>query len=116
MELHRAGVEVRWCLTTGEQCHAKLLLLQHADGRGDVLLGSANFTRRNLDNLNLETNVRLAGPATHPALSAAAAYFERRWSNREGRIHSLPYAEFAEDSLLRYWRYRLMEFSGLSTF
>ena len=114
-ELVDAGIEVRWCATRGEQCHSKFLQVVGA-GRAELIAGSANFTRRNLDNLNLETNVRLAGPVTYPALASAAAYFERRWTNEGGRIHSRPYADFAEDSLLRYWRYRLMEFSGLSTF
>lgn len=116
MELHRAGVDVRWCLTTGEQCHAKLLLLRHADGSGDVLLGSANFTRRNLDNFNMETNVEWQAPAGHPALAATIDYFTLRWGNGHGERHSLPFAEYADDSRLRYWRYRLMEATGLSTF
>ncbi|HAB05956.1 MAG TPA: phospholipase, partial [Alcanivorax sp.] len=52
-ELHDAGVEVRWCATHGEQCHTKMLLRYGDDGaaRPAVLIaGSANFTRRNLDN------------------------------------------------------------------
>ena len=116
MELHRAGIDVRWCLTTGEQCHAKLLLLHHADGSGEVLLGSANFTRRNLDNFNMETNVEWQAPAGHPALAAASDYFSLRWGNENGERHSLPFSEYADDSLWRYWRYRLMEATGLSTF
>ncbi|NKI34991.1 phospholipase [Wenzhouxiangella sp. XN79A] len=115
-ELVDAGVTVRWCATSGEQCHSKSLQVIRADGSSEWIGGSANFTRRNLDDLNLETNARLAGPAGHPALSEAAAWFEQRWSNRAGRLHSLPYDEFAEDSRLRYWRYRVMEFTGLSTF
>jgi phosphatidylserine/phosphatidylglycerophosphate/cardiolipin synthase-like enzyme len=116
MELHRAGIEVRWCLTTGEQCHAKLLLLEHADGSGEVLLGSANFTRRNLDNFNMETNVEWQAPAGHPALEAVRDYFALRWGNGNGERHSLPFADYADDSPWRYWRYRLMEATGLSTF
>ncbi|MFN2381864.1 MAG: phospholipase D family protein [Guyparkeria sp.] len=116
MELHRAGVEVRWCNTDGEQCHSKLLLHHAADGSGRLLLGSANFTRRNLDNFNMETNVDWQAPAEHPALLAASAFFERRWRNKNGERHSLPFAEYADDSSWRYWRYRLMEATGLSTF
>lgn len=117
-ELVDAGIEVRWCATRGEQCHSKLLRVS-SDRRAassTLIAGSANFTRRNLDDLNLETSVRLNGPRDHPALIRAERYFERRWTNEGGRIHSLPYANFAEDSALRYWRYRLMEFTGLSTF
>jgi phosphatidylserine/phosphatidylglycerophosphate/cardiolipin synthase-like enzyme len=115
-ELVHHDVDVRWCNTQGEQCHSKFLQVVHVDGQAELIAGSANFTRRNLDDLNLETSVRLSGPAELPALAAAAQYFERHWSNTPGRTYSLPYTAFAEDSALRYWRYRLMEFSGLSTF
>lgn len=115
-ELVDHGIAVRWCNTRGEQCHSKFLQVVHANGRAELIAGSANFTRRNLDDLNLETSVHLTGPADLPALAASAAYFEQRWSNTPGRTYSLPYAAFAEDNALRYWRYRLMEFSGLSTF
>jgi phosphatidylserine/phosphatidylglycerophosphate/cardiolipin synthase-like enzyme len=115
-ELVDGGIAVRWCNTRGEQCHSKFLHVVHADGQAELIAGSANFTRRNLDDLNLETSVRLTGPSELPAHAAASAYFERRWSNTPGRTYSLPYTAFAEDDTLRYWRYRLMEFSGLSTF
>jgi len=115
-ELVDSGIPVRWCNTQGEQCHSKFLLVAHADGDTELIAGSANFTRRNLDNLNLETSVRVTGTVDLRALASAATYFEQRWSNTTERIYSLPYSAFAEDSTLRYWRYRLMEFSGLSTF
>lgn len=115
-DLHRAGIELRWCATHGEQCHRKWLLLRRADGSAALLSGSANFTRRNLDNLNPETSVLLDGPAEHPALSRAARLFERHWHNQQGQTYSLPYVEFADHSRWRYWLYRLMEASGLSTF
>ncbi|QGT78685.1 phospholipase [Guyparkeria halophila] len=116
MELHRAGVPVRWCDTRGEQCHSKMLLHRQADGSGRLLLGSANFTRRNLDNFNMETNVEWQAPPDHPALREAMAFFDTRWGNTNGEHHSLPFAEYADDSWWRYWRYRLMEATGLSTF
>ncbi len=115
MALHRAGIPVRWCHTRGEQCHSKLLLRQSGD-QGDLLLGSANYTRRNLENYNLETNVHLHGPMTLPALRDAAAYFSMRWTNEADRSYSLPFDSYADDSRLRYWRYRLMEATGLSSF
>ncbi|MFO7809419.1 phospholipase D-like domain-containing protein [Guyparkeria sp.] len=116
MELNRAGIEVRWCNTNGEQCHSKLLLHHAADGPARLLLGSANFTRRNLDNFNMETNVDWQAPADHPAMQAANRFFDTRWSNDNSERHSLPFDDFADDSSWRYWRYRLMEATGLSTF
>ena len=115
-ELHAVGVEVRWANTRAEQFHTKLLLRTTREGRIDLLAGSANFTRRNLDNLNLETNVQLRGTATVDALRDAQGYFETRWHNERERRHSTAYESRADPSLLRYWRYRFMEATGLSTF
>lgn len=116
MELVRAGVPVRWCDTHGEQCHSKLLLVRGRARNAELILGSANFTRRNLDNYNLETNVRLVAPATHRAIREAGEFFERRWHNEPGRRFSVPYEVYADESRWRYWQYRLMEFTGWSTF
>jgi phosphatidylserine/phosphatidylglycerophosphate/cardiolipin synthase-like enzyme len=115
-ELTRARIDVRWCNTTGEQCHSKYLSVRTADGQQRVLAGSANFTRRNLDNLNLETSVQVAGSAAAPFMRDAQTWFEQRWSNAQGRAFSLPYETHADESRFRYWQYRVMEFSGLSTF
>jgi len=116
LELHSNDVPVRWCNTSGEQCHAKMLLHRAANGDATLLAGSANFTRRNLDNFNLETNVQVRADETTPVIADAAGFFEARWHNEPDRIHSLPYREFADESRLRYWRYRLMEVTGLSSF
>ncbi|GKW49482.1 phospholipase D-like domain-containing protein [Halomonas sp. NCCP-2165] len=116
-ELAAAGVAVRWCLTRGEQCHSKLLLHRPADaGEATLILGSANFTRRNLDNLNLETSVRLTGAPEAPALAEAAAFFEARWDNGPQRRTSQALNGEDRVGLWGYWRYRLMEATGLSTF
>ncbi|MEE4304733.1 MAG: phospholipase D-like domain-containing protein [Wenzhouxiangella sp.] len=115
-ELHEAGVPVRWCNTRGEQCHGKMLVLRPAEGQPLVLAGSANFTRRNLDNYNLETNVQVRAAENSAVMKAVAGFFEERWSNTPDRIHSLPYERYADHSRLRYWQYRLMEATGLSTF
>ena len=115
-ELTRGGVEVRWCDTHGEQCHDKLILARFADGDAELIAGSANFTRRNLDDLNLETDVRVIATADSAFMRRATGYFERRWSEPAGRNFSVPYSAYADDGLLRYWRYRLMEATGLSTF
>ena len=116
MELHATGVPVRWCNTAGEQCHAKMLLVRGRDGDATLLAGSANFTRRNLDNFNLETNVQVRADQGAPVMADAMAFFDARWHNEPDRVHSLPYAEYADQSRLRYWRYRFMEATGLSSF
>jgi phosphatidylserine/phosphatidylglycerophosphate/cardiolipin synthase-like enzyme len=118
-ELHDAGVDIRWCATHGEQCHTKMLL-RYGDGGAErpavLIAGSANFTRRNLDNLNLETNVILTAATDHPAMATALDAFQRRWSNPDGKLFSEPYEAYSDDSRLRYALYRFMEFTGWSTF
>jgi phosphatidylserine/phosphatidylglycerophosphate/cardiolipin synthase-like enzyme len=115
-ELRRHDIAIRWCHTTGEQCHSKQLLIRYPDGSAGLISGSANYTRRNLDNFNPETALQITGPAETTALAAASDWFEMRWNNFEGRSFSLDYDHYAEESPVRYWQYRLMEASGLSTF
>lgn len=115
-ELVAAGVPLRWCDTHGEQCHAKLLLRHGADGKIELIAGSANYTRRNLDDYNLESSARVVALDDAPVARQARTYFERSWSNSEGRIFSADYAKYADDSTLRKVWYRIAEASGLSSF
>lgn len=118
MELVRAGIPVRWCNTRGEQCHSKLLMLAKDNGATELLLGSANFTRRNLDDLNLETDVWVSVADQSPVATGARHFFDEQWQKGPGDdpVMSLPYEHWADESQLRYWRYRIMEATGLSTF
>lgn len=118
MEMVSAGVEVRWCLTRGEQCHSKLLIWRDNHGSARLLQGSANFTRRNLDDLNLETNVHLQTTADSPVIRKATRFFEAQWNQgpEANPVRSLPYQALADESTLRYWQYRFMEATGMSTF
>lgn len=113
-ELVDAGIALRWCDTHGEQCHAKLLLHRGRD-EATLIVGSANFTRRNLDDLNLETSVELRAPASHPAMADAARWFDGQWRNEPGRIYSADYARYADEAWLRRAWYRLGEALGVST-
>ncbi|WP_189575317.1 phospholipase D family protein [Marinobacter zhanjiangensis] len=117
-ELHQAGIDVRWCNTHGEQCHNKLLMLRDGAGQARLLLGSANLTRRNIDNDNLETSMLVNGPAEEPAMATTTELFERLWRNGPGStpVFSLPYPANADESRFRYWQYRFMEATGFSTF
>ncbi len=114
-ELHKAGIDVRWCRTQGEQCHSKILMKRNAQ-QAEMILGSANFTVRNLKNYNLETNMRVLGQPQAEVFKDAQQYFDGAWSNLNGRSMSVDYTQYAEDSFFKYWLYRFMEWSGWSTF
>ena len=107
--------QLRWVRTHGEQFHAKLAAVRSGHALW-FTLGSANFTRRNLDDLNLEANVIVETSTESSIATAVTSWFEQLWSNRDGIEYSVDAAEFHDDSRLRYWRYRLMEATGLSTF
>ncbi|QWP75695.1 phospholipase D family protein [Lysobacter sp. K5869] len=115
-ELVAAGVPVRWCDTHGEQCHAKLLLRTGSDGKIELIAGSANYTRRNLDDYNLESSARVVALDDAPVAQQAKAYFEHSWSNGDGQTISADYAKYADESTLRKIWYRIAEASGLSSF
>ena len=114
-ELHDAGIEVRWCDTQGEQCHSKMIL-KRTMYQADMILGSANFTARNLKNYNLETDLRVIGPQNAQVFKDATGYFNAAWSNQDGKQMSVEYSQYADESTLKYALYRFMEWSGLSTF
>ncbi len=97
------NVEVRWQSST----KARLMVVRH---RTDVWLnvGSADLSRRDLDDLNLEANVELHMPARAAPARAAADTFAREWST------AAPYADHVDESADAYWRYRIAEATGLS--
>lgn len=114
-ELHDAGIDVRWCNTQGEQCHSKMIIKRNAQS-AEMILGSANFTARNLKNYNLETDLRVVGKPQQQVFMDAEQYFNSAWSNLNGCQMSVDYTQYADDSKLKYGLYRFMEWSGLSTF
>ena len=106
------GIDVRWYATDGEQFHTKLLAFHTTQGT-TVLAGSANLTRRNLSDYNLEADLLVRA---NEALGAqVSAYFERLWSNQGGDF-SVGYEVWAEDAWWKRVVYRIQEFTGLSSF
>lgn len=114
-ELVNAGIDVRWANTHGEQAHPKLLLVEYPDGAATMLLGSANFTRRNLRDLNPETSVQLFGTVETQCWLDARDFVNTLWGNRGGRPFTVDYETYCDHSRLRTIRYRLMEATGLCT-
>ena len=115
-ELKKEGIDIRWCNTLGEQCHSKMLAVKFQDQSVRVILGSANFTRRNLNNFNLETNVEIKANSNHPEMKILFNNFSRQWHPQPNQKASLAYAAYEDDGFFKYWQYRFMEASGMSTF
>jgi len=115
-ELMEHSIPVKWCDTHGEQCHAKMVHIRFSSGKSFLMTGSANFTRRNLDNYNLETDVIVQGPGQAEIFQSARKYFDRVWKNEPKRFYSASYEKYAEEPSWKVWAYYFMELTGMSSF
>lgn len=111
------AIHVRWYRTHGEQFHTKLAMVYSAE-RFWLTAGSANLTRRNLGDYNLEANVAIEMPRGAAVAQQTVEYFEALWSNRAslGIEYTADFGYYADPSQLHYWLYRVMEGTGISTF
>jgi hypothetical protein len=102
------SIEVRW-RARDYRAEAGYAVIQH---RSDVWfdVGSANFTRRGLDDLDLAADIELHMPARAGPARAVTDLFAKHWSN------AAAYASHADESKETYWRYRVAEATGLSVF
>ena len=107
-------IGVRWCVTQGEQCHAKLFFGSTAT-TSFMMLGSANFTRRNLGGFNLESDLYAESPVRFGAWNDASKYFEKMWANTGG-TYTEDFRMHDDDTLWKSSVYRVMEWTGISTF
>lgn len=108
------NIEVRWYDTDGEQFHSKFLMVQRPQ-ETTFIGGSANFTRRNLHDYNLESNLVVTAPTTHAFHEEVSNYFNKLWKN-EGGHFTEDFKVYEDQSLLKKAIYRIQEFTGLSTF
>ena len=108
-------INIRWFNAEENQFHTKLLYINK--GENSVIIGgSANYTTRNLDDLNLENNLKITAPTDEKMMQDTEDYFQRLWNNEDGHF-TLPY-EDNKDALtpvlkLTYWVQKL---SGLTTY
>jgi len=110
------NISVRWCNTQGEQCHSKLTIFRIGTER-TMHIGSANLTRRNIGDYNLEMNVVMRSENDKAlAITDADDFFTLLWANGDNKISTLDYEAYADDSVLRKYLYRIMEATGMSSF
>jgi HKD family nuclease len=108
-------ISIRWYNTTKEQYHTKLMFI---DKKEQVVVnnGSANFTERNLADLNLETNLGFTAPGNSQVAQQLRDYFNRLWNNN-GAEYTLAYEAYHEKTVwLKRMLYTLQEWLGLTTF
>jgi hypothetical protein len=107
------AVRVRWYRTHGEQFSAGFILIR-VSGRSLLAVGTADLSRRDLDDFNLAADFIVdVPPGSAPAVEALS-WFDTLWFNRaSGGIEYTSDADvYADASQLRYWQYRLQEATG----
>jgi phosphatidylserine/phosphatidylglycerophosphate/cardiolipin synthase-like enzyme len=108
------AIAIRWYATHGEQFHSKLMVVRQRD-TVDAILGSANFTRRNLDDYNLEASVWIQAPRHSNIDRELKLYIDRMWTN-DGGVYTSAYSAFQDTSRLRRFVAWTQEVTGLGTF
>jgi phosphatidylserine/phosphatidylglycerophosphate/cardiolipin synthase-like enzyme len=111
------AVRVRWYRTHGERFHGALVAFR---GRQSLWLtvGSANLTRRGLDDYNLEAGVAIEVRRDAPLAAQVQSYFDTLWGNQAamGIEYTADFAVFADSRQTDYWLYRLLEGTGFTAF
>ena len=111
------AIHVRWYRTHGERFHDAMVMV-YGPQRLWLTLGSANLTRRALNDYNLEANLAIEVARSAPLAQQVLGYFDTLWSNRAalGIEYTADFAVFANPAQSDYWLCRLMEGVGLSSF
>ncbi|MDQ0244932.1 phosphatidylserine/phosphatidylglycerophosphate/cardiolipin synthase-like enzyme [Bacillus fengqiuensis] len=89
-------IAIRWYNTHKEQFHPKMMMLV-GKRETTIISGSANFTERNLDNYNLETNLKITAPNQAQVSQDVLHYFMRLWNNTDG-IFTLPLRSYEDET------------------
>jgi HKD family nuclease len=83
-------INIRWYNTTDEQYHTKLMFIDKKQN-STIENGSANYTQRGLDDLNLESNLEVFAPSQSQVVQQIRHYFNRIWTN-DGAEYTLDYS------------------------
>jgi len=115
--LMRAGknIQIRWYDTHGEQFHTKLIVIKKKNGKTIVFLGSANLTRRNIGDYNLEADVKVIGLSDLMVMKELHEYYNRLWFNKNG-TYTADYEKYEDGCFYKKVQYFVQEKYGLGTF
>ncbi|WP_226681546.1 phospholipase D family protein [Sutcliffiella horikoshii] len=115
VEEGQGNIELRWYNTQGEQYHPKMIYFKRAE-ESTIIGGSANFTRRNLYDLNLETDIKITANNNAQVMKDMNDYYLRLWSNEE-EMYTLPYENYKEDMpIVKKAMYRLQKIFRFTTY
>jgi cardiolipin synthase A/B len=109
------NIIIRWYHTKKEQYHSKLIYLKKEE-HSVFIGGSANFTERNLNDFNLETDIKITAPVNSTISKAVEGYFHRIWNNTNG-IYTVNYNRYQDDlPVFKYIAYRIQKLFDFTTY
>ncbi|WP_214710540.1 MULTISPECIES: phospholipase D family protein [unclassified Exiguobacterium] len=101
-------IEIRWYEVGEEQYHPKMLYVE--GDRRVVVIGSGNYTTRNMNDYNLEADVEVVTTEETAFIREVDGYFKRLWNNEQG-TYTLAYDEIQTDlpigKYVIYWIQKL---------
>lgn len=109
------NIKIRWYLTDGEQFHSKLVFIEKGQ-KALATLGSANLTRRNIDNYNLETNLWVEMSVDSSLHQEINNFFSKIWNNEDENLYTQDFSVYKENIFWKKILYRLQESTGVSSF
>lgn len=115
-QLHKKSenIQIRWYDTHGEQYHTKMAYFDLKQ-KNVVILGSGNYTRKNLKGYNLEADLEIVTSKENAFSKEVFDYFQRIWQNQSGN-YTVPFENYEENSIIKKWIYYIQETTGLCTY
>ncbi|WP_018393369.1 phospholipase D family protein [Bacillus sp. 37MA] len=108
-------VGVRWFAQAPEQFHPKMMYVKH-ENEAVVISGSANHTSRNLNNFNLETDVKISAANDSEIMKEVDSYFHMLWEN-DGAVYSADYDKHDDEmAFFKRMMYTIQKFFHFTTF
>jgi len=106
-------IKIRWYKTHGEQYHTKLTFVKGQEN-SVIIGGSANLTKRNISDYNLEANLAIYALNESLIVVDLENYFQQIWYNKRGTF-TVEFEEFREQSVWKEFLYLFQEWTGFST-
>lgn len=115
MKVGNDNIDIRWYDINIEQYHTKMLYL-NKQSENVIIAGSANYTRRNLADLNLEADVVIKGPESEDVFMEVNQYFQKIWNNEDGH-YTVDYNEYmGKLSFAKYIIYHLQKLTWFTSY
>ncbi|MGD6833981.1 phospholipase D family protein [Sutcliffiella halmapala] len=115
VEEGKGNIEIKWFNTDGEQYHPKMIYFKRPE-ESTIIGGSANFTRRNLFDLNLETDIKIVAPNNEDIMTEMDSYFQRLWNNEDAEF-TLPLDKYQDETtFIKKVLYRLQKLFRFTTY